>query len=70
MTPRDWYDAHGCNRAHCPCDCEHSQPFIDDSTGDLICGRCWFLDGERTLMVPCLPAASAAPAAAATTAGV
>jgi hypothetical protein len=38
---------------HCPEECEHPQPFI---LGELLlCGRCWFRDGELTPMVECSP---------------
>ena len=52
MTKAEWYAKHGCRHAHCPHECEHPQPFVDDD-GVLLCGRCWFKTGERTKMIPC-----------------
>jgi sugar phosphate isomerase/epimerase len=45
---------------HCPRGCEHPQPFYDPAgfgppTFELICGRCWFCEGRRTVMVACTP---------------
>lgn len=54
LTPeadRAWYRLNGCSHAHCPYGCQHPQPFMHN--GALVCGRCWFKDGERTLMDPC-----------------
>lgn len=52
LTTEEWYLAHGCDHAHCPCDCEHPQPWV---TGDrLVCGCC-AVDGELCDMVPCTP---------------
>lgn len=42
----------GPQHMHCPFECYHPQP-IKDSDGKLYCGRCWFIDGEVTEMVPC-----------------
>jgi hypothetical protein len=53
MTRADWYRQHGCTHAHCPYECEHPQPILDEDTGELFCGRCWFIEQQRTLMVPC-----------------
>ena len=49
---RDWCAARNCSHAHCPNDCDHPQPFVDYE-GILLCGRCWILNGLRTLMLPC-----------------
>jgi len=51
----EWCIRHDCAHAHCPCECEHPQPFIGDN-GRLYCGRCWFVDKVMTLMIPCTPA--------------
>lgn len=39
---------------HCPYDCEHPQPF-EVPDGRWLCGRCWFVCGMQTEMVPCGP---------------
>jgi hypothetical protein len=55
---RDWCRLYGVNHAHCPRGCEHPQPFIlneGDGPSPLLCGRCWFVDGVRSEMVPCYP---------------
>lgn len=54
MTYRDWCTAYGCTHAHCPCGCDHPQPFCDDA-GTLWCGACWHVDGVACAMVPCTP---------------
>jgi len=41
--------------SHCPFDCEHPQPIVDDITGEEWCGRCWFESKVRTKMIPCTP---------------
>jgi hypothetical protein len=38
---------------HCPRGCEHPQPFFRG--GKRLCGRCWFIDGVVTEVVPCAP---------------
>jgi hypothetical protein len=48
-----WCADNGCQHGHCPLDCEYPQPFGRD--GKLICGRCWFVNGTETEMVPCGP---------------
>lgn len=53
-TTQLWYKYYGCTHAHCPYECEHPQPFIHNN--ELVCGRCWFLCNQRTLMIPCTPA--------------
>jgi hypothetical protein len=53
LTEQEWNAKHGCTHAHCPCGCEHPQPFMAD--GVLICGRCAIKFGERCVMVPCVP---------------
>lgn len=55
MTNAEWYAAHGCDHAHCPCGCDHPQPFTlpDDS---MVCGQCAICDGVLCRMVPCVPA--------------
>lgn len=53
-TYEAWCQALGVTHAHCIYDCEHPQPFIL-LPGVLVCGRCWFICGERTEMVPCTP---------------
>ncbi len=53
MTKQDWYTKNGCDHAHCPLECEHPQPFYDDRLKELLCGRCWFVHGLCTIMVPC-----------------
>lgn len=50
----EWYAANDCDHAHCPEGCEHPQPTVN-TLGELICGRCWFKFGEKTLMVACKP---------------
>jgi hypothetical protein len=52
----DWCAARGVTHAHCPCGCEHPQPFLS-CTGLLICGACWALARAWCAMVPCTPAA-------------
>ncbi len=52
-TREEWYRANDCSHAHCPFECEHPQPFVDEE--ELLCGRCWFKFGERTIMIPCIP---------------
>ncbi len=52
MTENEWLKAHGVTHAHCPFGCEHPQPYMD-AKGEYICGRCAFVDGLRTLMIPC-----------------
>lgn len=54
MSYRAWRKAHGVQHAHCPLDCEHPQPFVA-FTGDLLCGRCFFIEKKITKMVPCTP---------------
>jgi hypothetical protein len=49
-----WYHANNCTHAHCPQNCEHPQPLLHD--GELLCGRCLILLGERSPMIPCTPA--------------
>lgn len=44
----------GVTHFHCPDGCEHPQPFMDDE-GDYLCGRCFFVYGRMTPMVPCTP---------------
>lgn len=51
--PRDWYAEQGVTHAHCPCGCEHPQPFI--LNGKLVCGVCAIQDGKICEMVPCTP---------------
>lgn len=53
-TYQGWCAALGVTHAHCPWDCEHPQPFCLQP-GQLVCGRCWHVAGERTEMVPCTP---------------
>lgn len=53
MTKQEWYAKHNCQHAHCPDECEHPQPFLDGD--EMLCGRCWHLFGERSLMIPCTP---------------
>jgi hypothetical protein len=53
-----WCAEHGCTHAHCPSGCAKPQPFhlCDPLVGDrLLCGRCWFVDGCLTDVVPCVP---------------
>jgi hypothetical protein len=57
MNLAQWYEQHGCDHAHCPEECDHPQPFIDEATGDLLCGGCWFRFGRRSVMIPCTPEA-------------
>lgn len=55
--------------SHCPDGCEHPQPFVavlskgaaefhylDPSKPYELCGRCFHLFGDITVMVPCTPA--------------
>lgn len=49
---RDWCAAHDCSHAHCPYDCEHPQPYIDED-GTLLCGRCFWEADEHVVMEPC-----------------
>ena len=39
---------------HCPCDCEHPQPFKHPD-GGMFCGKCWFLYYAACEMVLCTP---------------
>ena len=39
--------------SHCPCGCEHPQPFQHD--GKMYCGRCWVKAQVLCEMVPCAP---------------
>lgn len=52
MTPADSQALH-IEHSHCPCDCEHPQPFEQD--GVWYCGRCWVKFGALCLMIPCTP---------------
>jgi hypothetical protein len=36
---------------HCPKGCEKPQPFWKG--GLLVCGRCWFVEGQAVPVVPC-----------------
>lgn len=54
MTPQEWYTRNNCDHAHCPYECEHPQPFVHPD-GRLLCGRCWFVENEETVMIPCTP---------------
>ena len=53
MTYPDWCRAHNCTHAHCPCGCEHPQPFVSD--GALYCGKCFHDDNQLCAMIPCIP---------------
>lgn len=53
MTEHDWYRIHNCSHAHCPLNCEHPRPFLDDR-GRMLCGRCAVYGAEME-MVPCSP---------------
>lgn len=44
MTYTEWCKLHNCDHAHCPCKCDHPQPFVLDD-GRLICGQCALIDG-------------------------
>ena len=48
-----WYGKHDCSHAHCPCGCDHPQPFLLD--GRLVCGECAIRDGYLCEMIPCGP---------------
>lgn len=50
-----WCEANSCTHAHCPCHCEHPQPFLLKD-GRLVCGECAIVDGFICNMVPCTPA--------------
>jgi hypothetical protein len=54
MTRRDWYTERGCTHAHCPCGCEHPQPFLAGER--FLCGACWATVGATCDMMPCTPA--------------
>jgi hypothetical protein len=56
------------NHEHCPCGCEHPQPFsgvpdkgtaeffyLDPSREQAFCGYCWVVEGSLCAMVPCTP---------------
>jgi hypothetical protein len=49
----DWCKQRGVTHAHCFYFCEHPQPFI--LNGKLVCGRCYFVYGEVSEVVPCTP---------------
>lgn len=49
-----WRETYEVTHGHCPCDCDHPQPFFNNE-GVLICGACWFQDGKICVMVPCTP---------------
>lgn len=53
MTRQEWYTQHECQHAHCPCGCDHPQPFLDGE--DFLCGACWCIEQQRCLMIPCTP---------------
>ena len=53
LTEREWYELHGCSHGHCPCGCEHPQPFVTGRR--LVCGRCACVDGYLCDMLPCTP---------------
>jgi hypothetical protein len=53
MTYQQWCRWEGVMHAHCPCECEHPQPFVSD--GVLYCGRCAAIERRETRMVPCTP---------------
>jgi hypothetical protein len=48
-----WCREKGCQHAHCPCYCDHPQPFLHD--GKLVCGECAIVDGNFCEMIPCYP---------------
>lgn len=50
---REWRQHFQCSHGHCPCGCDHPQPFIDD--GILYCGACLVRAGEYCQMTPCRP---------------
>ncbi len=54
----EWYQAHGCDHAHCPNECDHPQPFLLPD-GRFVCGRCAIIDHEIVEMSPCTPGACA-----------
>jgi hypothetical protein len=43
--------------AHCPCDCEHPQPFQAWIEGICVelCGCCWVRYEAVCVMIPCTP---------------
>ena len=53
INENNWYSQYDTDHAHCPYNCEHPQPFMNEE--DLICGRCWFVDCIRSVMIPCIP---------------
>ena len=53
MTYREWCRARSVTHAHCPCDCDHPQPFVT-AAGSLLCGACW-VEGLQCTMKPCTP---------------
>jgi hypothetical protein len=57
MTYLEWCTAAGVTHGHCPCGCDHPQPFWQAPDGVLLCGACWVLDGMRCVMLPCTPEA-------------
>ncbi|TSC69010.1 MAG: hypothetical protein G01um101466_218 [Parcubacteria group bacterium Gr01-1014_66] len=51
-----WCEEREVDHAHCPCGCEHPQPFILEKKGNiLVCGACYFKDDAICEMVPCTP---------------
>ncbi len=50
----EWLELYKCSHGHCPYECEHPQPFID-LDGRLVCGKCWWDDGDLSVMIPCTP---------------
>jgi hypothetical protein len=54
MDEVQWYEAHGCEHAHCPRGCPKPQPQLL-ADGRMICGRCAAYAKEAVEVVPCTP---------------
>lgn len=48
-----WCREKKCGHAHCPCHCDHPQPFFHN--GKLVCGECAIVEGSLCEMIPCYP---------------
>lgn len=50
---RRWYEANGCDHAHCPTG--HPKPQPELVGGRMLCMRCWFERRREVEVVPCTP---------------
>lgn len=53
MSYGEWCIKNDCTHGHCPNGCEHPQPFFNDHSLDLICGKCYHDLGNVVSMIPC-----------------